>query len=290
MVGRAIGLIRKGNTFRRLFRSTGMSLSDLASIVRGVFLAEASGKVTVADVLAALDTHEESPYILYRHFRREMEKLEYFDEYPSEPDYQWLLSSYPGKVDRIHVVVQLMQTTSSVPGHVAEFGVYKGHTALVLARTMQSQGMDKELYLFDSFRGLPTTITELDGDWKPGTFSDTSVELLMRLMAPYSFATIVPGFFAECFPQYPALTLSFCHVDSDLEVSVRECCEYVVPRLSPGGIIVFDDYGFPSCRGAKAAVDAFFAHRGEHIVYLPTAQAIYLKPPADPLSGNCATI
>ena len=41
-----------------------------------------------------------------------------------------------------------------------------------------------------------------------------------------------------------------------------------------GGIMIFDDYGFPACRGGeKDAVDEFFADKEERPITLPTGQA-----------------
>jgi len=41
--------------------------------------------------------------------------------------------------------------------------------------------------------------------------------------------------------------------------------------------MVFDDYGFPTCRGAKAAVDEFFRDKRDCPVYLTTGQCFVLK-------------
>jgi len=45
----------------------------------------------------------------------------------------------------------------------------------------------------------------------------------------------------------------------------------------PGGIIVFDDYGFYLFRRQKEAEDAFMAARGYHILELPTGQGLVVK-------------
>ena len=57
--------------------------------------------------------------------------------------------------------------------------------------------------------------------------------------------------------------------------SAKECFEYIYPRLNQGGIIVFDDYGFPDCDGVKQAVDEFVAKHKLEILSLPTGQAVY---------------
>jgi hypothetical protein len=39
---------------------------------------------------------------------------------------------------------------------------------------------------------------------------------------------------------------------------------YLYPRLSHGGVLIIDDYGF--WRGAQKATDEYFADRGERIM------------------------
>ena len=44
-----------------------------------------------------------------------------------------------------------------------------------------------------------------------------------------------------------------------------------------GGFILCDDYGFPSCPGARSAVDRFFAGKTAIPLCLPTGQALIFK-------------
>jgi O-methyltransferase len=62
---------------------------------------------------------------------------------------------------------------------------------------------------------------------------------------------------------------------------VLDCCHFIYPRLLAGGFMVFDDYGFPSCFGARQAVDEFFAGRPEVPLVLPTGQAVVFKAPEE---------
>jgi hypothetical protein len=41
--------------------------------------------------------------------------------------------------------------------------------------------------------------------------------------------------------------------------------------------MLFDDYGFPACPGARKAVDEFFRDRPEAPVVLATGQAVVIK-------------
>jgi hypothetical protein len=73
--------------------------------------------------------------------------------------------------------------------------------------------------------------------------------------------------------------LAYGYVDVDLYKSVLDCIEFVYPRLVAGGILVFDDYGFPSCARVREAVDKAFAALPENPIYLPTGQALVIKLP-----------
>jgi O-methyltransferase len=44
---------------------------------------------------------------------------------------------------------------------------------------------------------------------------------------------------------------------------------------------VFDDYGLPSCPGARAAVDEYFLGTGMQPLVLATGQAIVFKSPTE---------
>ncbi len=52
-----------------------------------------------------------------------------------------------------------------------------------------------------------------------------------------------------------AEALRLVHVDVDVYQSAKDVFEWAWPRLSPGGVAVFDDYGFPACPGVTRFVD-----------------------------------
>jgi hypothetical protein len=51
----------------------------------------------------------------------------------------------------------------------------------------------------------------------------------------------------------------------------------IYPRLAPGGFMVFDDYGFKECQGARLAVDEYFEDKPEFPIALRTGQALVCK-------------
>jgi len=55
----------------------------------------------------------------------------------------------------------------------------------------------------------------------------------------------------------------FIHLDVDIHSSYIECLTELYPKLVPGGVVVFDDYGSPKWPGAKKAVDELFSDKEE---------------------------
>jgi len=73
------------------------------------------------------------------------------------------------------------------------------------------------------------------------------------------------------------LKVSFAHIDLDLYQGVFDTLAFVYPRMPAGGVIVFDDYGFASCPGARRAVEEFFDDKPEKPLALHTGQAVVHK-------------
>ena len=74
-----------------------------------------------------------------------------------------------------------------------------------------------------------------------------------------------------------ALQFSFAHVDVDIYDPALACCDYIYPRLVSGGVMMFDDYGYPACRGERNAVDKFFADKSQPVIALPSGQGLVIK-------------
>jgi O-methyltransferase len=178
--------------------------------------------------------------------------------------------------DRCYVLDRLTRHAFHLPGHFWECGVYKGGTASLLVALLREQASAKKLHLFDTFEGMPQTDAEKDLHEK-GDFSDTSLAEVQAHVDGGEIATFHPGFIPDTFVGLESELIAFAHIDVDIYKSVIDCLDFIYPRLSPGGVIVVDDYGFPSCPGARRAVDDFFAVRPEVPLCLTTGQAIVFR-------------
>lgn len=160
-------------------------------------------------------------------------------------------------VDRCYVLWTLAQQALATPGEFVECGVYQGGTARLLAEVVSRRRSDRHIHLFDTFGGMPETdVVDLH---KPGDFVDTSIRRVKRLVGHDGVVFYHPGHIPETFAGLNDVRIALAHVDVDVYQSVLDCCEFIYPRLVPGGVMIFDDYGFQSCPGARRAVDTFFA-------------------------------
>jgi len=177
--------------------------------------------------------------------------------------------------DRCYVLYRLLLQARHLEGDVWECGVYAGGTAAMLAALVRDKAPGKKLYLFDTFEGMPEVDATRDLHAR-GDFADTSLEAVERYVGdgPSVFRK---GRIPETFAGLEPARIALAHVDVDIYRSVMDCLEFIWPRLAIGGFVVLDDYGFPTCPGARAAANEFFADKPALPLCLPTAQAVVFK-------------
>lgn len=185
--------------------------------------------------------------------------------------------------DRAWTLIHAFRHTLPLPGEVWEAGVYQGGSASLLKLLAQQAaaepgGRATQLRLFDSFEGLPATDHPLDLH-RQGDFADTSLETVRETVGPEDWIDFRKGWIPASFAGLESSRIRFAHVDVDLYQPILDCCEFIYPRLVPGGMLVFDDYGLASCPGAREAVDKFFQGRPESPFALINGQCVVVRHP-----------
>jgi len=180
---------------------------------------------------------------------------------------------------RCYMLYQLLLHAQELEGEVLEVGVFQGGTAFLAISAMKT---DKIFFGADTFEGLPPPDRSVDPDHETGQFAADYEEVWNHLKTATVDSEPAISLIKGIFPGQAADAIEnnrfcFVHVDVDLYRSVFDTTKWVYDKVVPGGVIVFDDYGFPQCDGAKVAVDEFFEDKPEHVVYLPTGQAVVFK-------------
>ena len=71
--------------------------------------------------------------------------------------------------------------------------------------------------------------------------------------------------------------VAFLHLDMNSPRAEQAALELLFSRITPGGIIIFDDYGWKQFQKQKESADRTMAERGHVILELPTGQGLVVK-------------
>ena len=165
-----------------------------------------------------------------------------------------------------------LKALRNIPGDIAEVGVYKGGTAKLISEIKGN----KNLYLCDTFEGLPETNAN-DLFVKKGWLHDTSVESVKKYLADYKNIHFLKGIFPQT--SEPILDKKFCfiHLDTNLYQSTLDALEFFWPRMVKEGRIVSHDYNTTSMPGIKKAFSEFFNNTPEKIIEIADSQVMVIK-------------
>lgn len=187
----------------------------------------------------------------------------------------------------LYNIYRLLRSVASIPGDVAELGVFRGASAKVIAEVKGK----KSLYLFDTFAGLPEIDQANDLTAKSTAFTHGSRESLAlnkgkfsaefedvrHYLSAYENVQFRVGIFPNTVTDLEDRRFSFVHLDADIYSSTVAGLEFFYPRLSPGGILISHDYGTVSCPGVKKAFDEFMKNRPELLIELWDTQVMLVK-------------
>ncbi|MEO6363776.1 MAG: TylF/MycF/NovP-related O-methyltransferase [Caldimonas sp.] len=181
------------------------------------------------------------------------------------------------KQNRHHTLAQMADRVISegISGDVAECGCFKGHSTYIVAERLQAGEWPGRFFVFDSFEGGLSEKTAADRSGRGDTDADrtkeqklsfaSSRDAVAALLQPFTFVSLHEGWIPAVFDTVAALAdrrFALVHVDVDLYEPTRDSLAFFGPRMSPGGVIVIDDYGSANFPGCKVAVDEYrAAHR-----------------------------
>lgn len=164
--------------------------------------------------------------------------------------------------EEIRLILMALQQVivADVVGDVVEFGCYKGTTSLFLMRLLRAIAPQRQLYIYDSFDGLPDKTAAdragLGQEFKRGELKATKREVIENFKrAGLPLPEIKKGWFADLTPSDVPERIAFAYFDGDFYGSIKDSFAACAGRWMPGAVIVVDDYGNEHLPGARQAVD-----------------------------------
>ena len=207
-------------------------------------------------------------------------------------------------VSRAYAIIETIEhiIKKNIPGDMMECGVFKGGNIALFAYEAWEKGLDKTVWAYDTFSGVPyaeleSIDTELYSDRLAGTSvtdryvndrwcscdiaqvkSNIDNALSVLCDGSINIETItqriryISGSVLDTIPRDLPDTISFVRLDMDIAQPTRHALNHIWPRLSVGGVIHVDDY---NCfEGVHQVIDSFFSDKAvymQEIDYTATA-------------------
>ena len=170
---------------------------------------------------------------------------------------------------------------SEIPGDLAECGVWRGGSCMMMALALLKQSdTTRRILLFDTFDGHPQPDAERDIDiwdnraidewqrreasggrreWGFASIAETHANLISTGY-PSDRLVFVKGMVESTVQEVRTERLALLRLDTDWYHSARAALHYLYPKLVPGGVLIIDDYGH--YKGQRQAVDEYFREIG----------------------------
>jgi hypothetical protein len=181
---------------------------------------------------------------------------------------------------RMHTVFWAAAIGSHIEGDFVECGVNKGGSALAVIEHLGFERLGKTFWLYDTFDGIvdsQLTDAERSHGLKAGTYEPCYDQVVNTFSRFGETVKIVKGAIPDTLSQAPE-KVAYMHIDMNCAAPEIAAAEFFWPRLSPGAMIVLDDYGWGGHIEQKRAFDAFCAGKGVTVLTLPTGQGMICKP------------
>jgi hypothetical protein len=179
-----------------------------------------------------------------------------FEEFIFSPDKKILA--------KLVAKIEILKMTSNIPGDIVECGVFRGSgiAAWLKLRDICLPGSLKNVIGFDYFdsESLISKLTGNDKIQMEKFFKDRNeshdegaIDYLKDLINSAGFKNndyeLIKGDISETAKEYvsqrPGFRLSVLYIDLDLDKPTYSALSAFWDKLSVGGVVVFDEYGYP---------------------------------------------
>jgi hypothetical protein len=188
---------------------------------------------------------------------------------------------------RAHIALWAATIASRLPGDFVECGVNAGFLSSAILTWLDWSALGKTFYLVDTFAGPPLE------QYSPDEIARGRLDVALRAIETGGFVTdidrvrtnyrewprveIVQGAIPAILPAVTATRIAFLHIDMNSAAPEVAALRHFWPRLSPGAVVLLDDYAFCGYGAQGDAMDALAAELGATIGVLPTGQGLMVR-------------
>lgn len=200
-----------------------------------------------------------------------------------------LLSADTDRIRKLLTRYELFKQAMQVPGDIVECGVFKGAGAFYWLKLLHilTPVAQRRVVGFDTFGAFADSLLDYERETAKAfvgeaSFEGTSVDELMGKAKAAGLDNrfeLVAGDIMETAAQYvksnPGFRIALLHLDFDTYNGTKAALEAFYDHVTPGGLIILDEYGKRGW-GESDAVDEFFAGKAAKLeaindTFQPTA-------------------
>jgi len=194
----------------------------------------------------------------------------------SEPEFVNAFQSYAddallrARIWRVYMLCWAVKSCLRVEGDFVDLGCYDGRTVHVMARYIDLNQHNKRYFLYDLFEN-PTDESR-KAKHGPNLYAE-----VCQLFSEYPNATVIKGPVPDSFVQGLPEKIAFAQIDLNEAEPELAALKVIYDRITPGGMIIFDDFGFKRYAESHDKEMAFFRNTGDIVFESPTGQGLFIK-------------
>ena len=175
---------------------------------------------------------------------------------------------------RTYTLLYFAEIASSAEGDFLELGCHMGYTASKVIQKVDFTRTAKQYFLYDLFKWKEGDAhSHLACHDNPQMFEDVRKRFL-----EFDFVKIIKGSVPQSFSDGFPEKIAFAHLDMNHPDPEAGALKAVLPKLSRGGVVILDDYGWWGYSAQKLALDPIIKGNGLSVLELPTGQGLILRP------------
>jgi hypothetical protein len=186
---------------------------------------------------------------------------------------------------RCHIGLWAASTASRLDGDFVECGVNRGFLSSAIMQHLDWDSLGKTFWLLDTFDGIDMGVLPEDEQEHvvrrdqilPEGFYVSGVARVRENFAEWRNVRLVVGAVPTTLSEVTADRVSYLHLDMNTAAPEVAALEFFWPRLTPGAVVLMDDYGYRGFELQHEALSGFAREHNVAIASLPTGQGLLLR-------------
>ena len=188
---------------------------------------------------------------------------------------------------RAHVALWVASSALGAEGDFVECGVNTGFLSSAIMKNLNWAEVARRFYLFDTFAG-PVVSQFSAAEIQRGRLKvaektiasggyQTDMDRVRANFAEWPNAVVVQGAVPDILPAAGIASVAFLHIDLNCAYPESAALQYFWSRLSPGALVLLDDYAYFGYESQTEAIDSVARSLGFNVLSLPTGQGLIMK-------------